>query len=442
MAPGLRPSLRLPRRLTPRGVLWRDRDFLRFWSAQTVSQFGSQVSAIALPFVAILVLKATAFAIAALSAVEFLPFVVFTLPAGVWVDRLRRRPLMIAADWGRAAALGSVPLAYALHGLTLAQLYVVGFVVGSLTVFFDVSYQSYLPSLVSRDHLGEGNTKLEFTRAGAQVSGPGLGGLLVSAVTAPYAIVVDAVSFVGSALFASSIKKAEPPPPVSEGEKPRMRDEILAGLRYVRRNPIMRPFIWQIGIQNFFINMVGALLVVYAVRSLHLTAARVGLVFSLGNVGLLVGAPIAVGVARRFGIGPTLVWGGFVTGSSYLLVAAATPGSAIPLLALAQFLWSAGAILYFVNGISLIQAITPDRLLGRVNASRRFAVWGVIPIGNLIGGAIAATLGLHTAIWVGAIGGALSIVPLLVSPIRHIHHTDDALTLVEALNAEFTPIAP
>jgi MFS family permease len=226
---------------------------------------------------------------------------------------------------------------------------------------------------------------------------------------------------------------------VPEGGQPRMRTEILAGLRYVRRNPIMRPFLWQIGLQNFFINMVGALLVVYAVRSLHLTAATVGLVFSLGNVGLLVGAPIAVRVAQRFGIGPTLVWGAFVTGSSYLLVAVASRSSAIPLLALAQFLWSAGAILYFVNGISLIQAITPDRMLGRVNASRRFAVWGVIPIGNLLGGAIAATLGLHTAIWIGATGGALSIIPLLLSPVRRIHRTEDALALVEALNAEFSP---
>jgi MFS family permease len=425
--------------LKPRGALWRDGDFLRFWSAQTVSQFGSQVSAIALPFVAILVLKATAFEIAALSAIEFLPFVLFTLPAGVWVDRLRRRLLMIVADWGRALALGSIPVAYSLGWLTLAQLYVVGFIVGSLTVFFDVSYQSYLPSLVSREHLGEGNTKLEFSRAGAQVSGPGLAGLLVSAVTAPYAIVADAVSFIGSALFATSIKKIEPPQPVPEGGQPRMRTEILAGLRYVRRNPIMRPFLWQIGLQNFFINMVGALLVVYAVRSLHLTAATVGLVFSLGNVGLLVGAPIAVRVAQRFGIGPTLVWGAFVTGSSYLLVAVASRSSAIPLLALAQFLWSAGAILYFVNGISLIQAITPDRMLGRVNASRRFAVWGVIPIGNLLGGAIAATLGLHIAIWIGATGGALSIIPLLLSPVRRIHRTEDALALVEALNAEFSP---
>ena len=424
-------------RLRPRGVLWRDADFLRFWSAQTVSQFGSQVSGIALPFVAVLTIKATAFQIAALSAVEFLPFVLLTLPAGVWVDRLRRRPLMIVADWGRALALGSIPIAYALGGLTLAQLYVVGFVVGSLTVFFDVSYQSYLPSLVSRDHLGEGNTKLEFTRASAQVSGPGIGGLLVSAVTAPYAIVVDAASFVASALFATSIRKPEPQAPVSSEERQKMRGEILTGLRYVARHPIMRPFLWQIGLQNFFINMVGALLVVYAVRELHLTAATVGLVFSLGNVGLLLGAPIAQGLATRFGIGPTLVWGGFVTGASYLLVAVASHGVAIPLLALAQFCWSAGAILYFINGISLIQAITPDRLLGRVNASRRFVVWGVIPAGNLLGGLIASEFSVHTAIWVGAIGGALSILPLLFSPVRSIRTTEDALALSEPLNAAF-----
>jgi MFS family permease len=428
-------------RLKPRGVLWRDRDFLRFWSAQTISQFGSQVSALALPFVAILVLKATAFQIAALSAVEFMPFVLLTLPAGVWVDRLQRRPLMIAADLGRACALASVPVAYALGVLTLAQLYVVGFAAGCMTVFFDVAYQSYLPSLVSRDHLSEGNTKLEISRAGAQVSGPGLAGLLVSAVTAPYAIVADAASFVGSALFATSIKRSEPSRPEYEAEAPGMRDEILAGLRYVARHPLLRPLIWQIGIQNFFLNMVGALLVVYAVRSLHLTAATVGLIFTLGNIGLLVGAPIAQRLAERFGIGPTLVWGGFVTGSSYLLVAAASRSVAIPFLALAQFLWSAGAILYFVNGISLIQTITPDRLLGRVNASRRFAVWGVIPIGNLVGGAIAAGLGLHTAIWVGAIGGSLSILPLLLSPMRTVHNTDDAQALVEALNTEFSPTA-
>jgi MFS family permease len=376
--------------------------------------------------------------VAALSTAEFLPFVFLTLPAGVWVDRLRRRPILVVADWGRAAVLASVPVTYALHSLTLGQLYAVGFVSGCLTVFFDIAYQSYLPSLVSREHLSEGNTKLETTRSAAQVSGPGLAGLLVGAVAAPYAIAADAASFVGSAVLAMRIRRPEPPPAVGEdGTRPSMRSEIMTGLRYTMRHPLLRPLVFQIGMQNFFINMVGALLVVYAVRVLGLDAPTVGLVFSLGNLSLLLGAPIAGRLARQFGVGTIIVWGGFVTGSSYLFVAAAPRGFPIPFLALGQFLWSAGAIVYFVNGISLIQAITPDRLLGRVNASRRFAVWGVIPVGQLIGGAIATTIGIHTAIWVGAIGGAVSILPLLLSPMRHVKTTEDALALVVELNAPY-----
>ena len=425
-----------PKQRRLRGALWHDGDFLRFWSAQTVSQFGSQVSGLALPFVAILALRATTFEIAALGAIEFAPFALLTLPAGVWVDRMRRRPLMIAADWGRAVALGSVPVAWAAGGLTLAQLYVVGFFAGCLTVFFDVAYQSYLPSLVSREHLTEGNSKLEVSRAAAEVAGPGLAGLLVTAITAPYAVAADAASFAASALFATRITRPEAPLPAAE-KRLRMSTEIKDGLRYTLRHPLLRPLIAQIGLQNLFNNMVGAILVLYAVRGLHLSAAKVGLAFSLGNIGLLVGAPIAGRIAARFGIGPTLVWGGFATGCAYLFVAAAPRSLAIPFLALAQFIWSAGAILYFVNGISLIQSITPDHMLGRVNASRRFAVWGVIPLANLCGGAIGARLGLHTAIWIGAVGASLSIAPLLVSPMHSVRRVEDAEVLVRELNEQF-----
>jgi MFS family permease len=216
-----------------------------------------------------------------------------------------------------------------------------------------------------------------------------------------------------------------------------MRDEIMIGLRYTFHHPLLRPLILQIGTQNFFINMVGALLVVYAVRVLHLSAPLIGLVFSLGNIGLLVGAPLAARLASRVGVGRVFVWGAFVTGCSYLFVATAPRSFPIPSLVLAQFLWSAGAILYFVNGISLIQAVTPDRLLGRVNASRRFAVWGVIPFGQLLAGVIATTVGLHAAVWVGALGGAFSITPLLLSPMRRVATTEDALALVQTLNEGF-----
>ncbi|TML69132.1 MAG: MFS transporter, partial [Actinobacteria bacterium] len=189
------------RGLWPQGGLWRHADFLKLWSAQSVSQLGTQISAIALPLVALYELHATAFEVAALGTVEFLPFLLFTLPAGVWVDRLRRRWLMVTADLGRVVALGSIPLAAALGHLTLAQLYIAGFVTGTLTVFFDVSYQSYLPSLVEREQLVDGNAKLEVTRATAQVAGPGLGGLLVRALTAPYAVLADALSYLWSAGF-------------------------------------------------------------------------------------------------------------------------------------------------------------------------------------------------------------------------------------------------
>jgi len=200
------------RGLWPQGGLWRHADFLKLWSAQSVSQLGTQISAIALPLVALYELHATAFEVAALGTVEFLPFLLFTLPAGVWVDRLRRRWLMVTADLGRVVALGSIPLAAAVGHLTLAQLYIAGFVTGTLTVFFDVSYQSYLPSLVEREQLVDGNAKLEVTRAMAQVAGPGLGGLLVRALTAPYAVLADALSYLWSAGFLFVIKRTETVP--------------------------------------------------------------------------------------------------------------------------------------------------------------------------------------------------------------------------------------
>jgi MFS family permease len=418
------------------GTLWRNRDFALLWSAQSVSMVGSEVSGLALPLVAILVLHASTFAVAALGVVEFVPFVLLTLPAGVWVDRLRRRPILIASDCGRAVALGSVPLAYAFGGLTLAQLYVVGFVTGVFTVFFDVSYQSYLPALVDKEHVIEGNAKLELSRAGSRVAGPTLAGVLVSVLTASYAVAVDAFSFVVSALCLMRIRKPEPEPVALVDRQP-MRAEIATGLRYTWRHPLLRPLILQIGMGNFFNASISAILLVFAVRDLHLTATTIGVAFSVGNAGLLLGATIARRLAVSLGIGPTLICGAVGTGVAYLLLAVAPRHAAIPLLALAQFVWSLGAVLYFVNGISLIQTITPDRLLGRVNASRRFAVWGVIPFGSLLGGALGTALGLRTAIWIGAVGASLSSIPLIVSPMRHVRRTEDAEELVRTMNDAF-----
>jgi len=213
---------------------------MKLWIGQSISEFGTQVSQLAIPLVAVLVLDASAFEVASLGTVEFLPFLLFTLPAGVWVDRLSRRMVLIVGDLGRAGLLLSIPIAYGLDVLTLAQLYAVGFLVGILTVFFDVAYQAYLPSIVDRDQLVEGNAKLQTTVSGAWIAGPGLAGALISAITAPYAILVDAVSFVVSGGFSAAIQAREQPAPARE-QRPRMRAELWEGLRYVLGHRLLRP---------------------------------------------------------------------------------------------------------------------------------------------------------------------------------------------------------
>ena len=224
-----------------RAVCWRHRDFLSLWGAETISQFGTQVSLLALPLVAILVLEESAFKIAALTSVEFLPFLLFTLPAGVWVDRLRRKPILVLGNVGRAVALLSVPIVYWVGGLTIWQLYVVGFAVGTCTVFFDVAYQSYIPALVGREDVVEANSKLEISRAAANIAGPGMAGGLIALLTAPVAVLVDAVSYAISAVLLFGIRKQEEAPP--RAERRSLRDELGEGLRYVFRNPYQRTMV-------------------------------------------------------------------------------------------------------------------------------------------------------------------------------------------------------
>ncbi|MDQ3086329.1 MAG: MFS transporter [Actinomycetota bacterium] len=412
-------------RVWPRGGLWRHPDFLRLWSAQTVSQFGSQVSQLALPLAAILVLDASAFEVALLGTVEFLPFLLFALPAGVWVDRLRRKPILVLGDLGRAVALASVPLAYAFDALTIWQLYAVGFLVGVCTVFFDVAYQSYLPSLVDRSQLVDGNSKLEVSRSGAALAGPGLAGALIGAVTAPYAILLDAVSFLASAGLVLRIRRAEPLPEPTA--KPSMRRELVEGLRYLLGHRFWRPLAVTVALSNFFNTLAFSIFLVYAVRQLDLSAALIGLVLGVGNVGWLLGAVAANRLSARLGVGLTLVGSAMVFGPALLLVPAAPQSQPIPFIVVALILASFAGIVFNVTGLSFQQAVTPDRLLGRLNATRRFIVWGVIPLGSLAGGALASLIGLRPTLWVGAIGDSLSFLPLLFSPVRSIGPMEEAV---------------
>ena len=400
------------------GGLWLHRDFRNLWAAETISVFGTQISQLALPLVAVITLEASAFQVALLGVIQFAPFILISLPAGVWVDRMRRKPILVTADVGRALLLASIPLAYWLDVLTIWQLYVVGFVVGILTVFFDVSYQSYLPSLVKRDALVEGNSKLEVSRSAAQLSGPGLAGLLVEAFKAPGAVLVDAISFFVSAVFLFRIKAEERAPTQAERRAgPGMKEEVKEGLRWVFGNRYLRWIAASTATFNFFSNMIFSVFLVFAVRVLELRPGVIGLVFAVSNIGYLVGALIANRLSGRFGVGPTIVIG--AAGSvSLLLLAAAPTSNPIPFLIAALGISSIGIPIYNITQVSFRQAITPERLQGRMNSVMRFIVWGVIPLGALLGGALASWVSLRFAMWVGAIGISLAVLPVLLSPVR------------------------
>ncbi len=403
-----------------RRSLLRNADFVKLWSAQTISQLGTQVTFLALPLAAILVLDATPFELGLLSSLEFAPFLLLGLPAGVWVDRMRRRPIMIVGDLGRALALGSIPVAHWAGALTMGQLYVVAFATGVCTVFFDVSYQSYLPTLVERDRLAEGNAKLEISRSGAQLAGPGLAGGLVQLLSAPAALLADAVSYLGSAFFVAWIRGRERPAARRDGGEQRqgMRREIAEGLRYVLGHPLLRPIAACTSISNLFGSMAFAILILFATRELGLSAGAIGIAFALGNIGSLVGAVVAERVAKPVGVGKAIIGSSLIFGLAGLLIPLATRQSAMPLLVAAGFLGGLGGVVYNVNQVSLRQSITPDRVLGRMNATMRFIVWGTMPIGALVGGALGAAIGLRATLWVAGIGGLLALLPPLASPVR------------------------
>jgi MFS family permease len=407
------------RSLWPQGGLWRHGDFLKLWSAETISQFGSQVGQLALPLVAVLTLESSPFEVSVLLTIVFLPFILFAIPAGVWVDRLPRRPILIAGDLGRFLLLATVPLAHVLDALTIWQLYAVGFTYGICTVFFDVAYQSYLPSLVARDQLMDGNSKLEISRSAAQLGGPGLGGITVQILTAPYAVLADALSFLASGLFLVRIRTAEVlPEPEPGAARPSMLREARDGLGYVLRHRYLRAIAGTTAISNFSSSLAFAVFLVYAVRTLDLSAAAIGIVFSIGSVGAMVGALTARRVSARLGVGPTIIASAFVFGPAMFLFPAAPTSFPYPFLVAGMILFGVAGVIYNITQLTYRQAVTPERMLGRMNSVMRFIVWGVMPIGSLLGGALATSIGLRETMWIGAAIGSLCFLPVLLSPVR------------------------
>jgi MFS family permease len=406
-------------RFWPRGQLWRDADFLKLWAAQGISQLGTQVTLLALPLAAILVLDASATEVALLGAVEVLPFLLFTLPAGVWVDRLPRRPILVVSDLARAAALASIPLAYAFDGLTLPHLYVVAFATGVLSVFFDVSYLSYLPSLVPRNQLGAANSKLEATRSAAQVAGPGAAGALVAAITAPVAILVDAVSYVASAFFAWRIRRPDRREEIT-ASRGKLWPELREGLSYVLRHEYLRALTLSTGAWNLFASVGFGIYLVYLVRPLALSPEVVGVLIAVGGVGSIAGALAAGRAAARFGLGRTMVWPAIVASATFFFVPLA-PRESPELFVLTNMLFgSFFGMLFNVTQLTFRQSITPERLQGRMNAVVRLMYWGPQPAGLALGGAFAAVIGLRPTLFVSAVGATVVFLPLLAHPIRRL----------------------
>ena len=374
---------------------------------------------LALPLTAILTLDATPAQLGILTAAATLPSLLVSLPAGAWVDHLRRRPVLIGADLGRALLLGSIPLAAVLGLLRIEYLYLVAALASALTVCFDVAADSYLPALVPRGQLVAGNSKLAASESLAQIAGPGVGGVLVQLITAPLAILVDAGSFLASALCLRLIRTAEPAPPAGNQEQ-RIWHEIGEGLRLLAREPVLRAFAGCSGTLNGFGTIGDALFRLYALRHLAMSPALLGTIYALGSVAWLFGAVLVNRVTLRLGPGPTMLLGALLIGVANLLVplAGVLLEAALPLLVCRSLLLGIANPLYNVTSTSMQQALTPPRLLGRVNASMEFIGVGTLPLGALVGGILAEALGVWNALLIGALGGLLAVLWLLLSPVR------------------------
>ena len=409
--------------------LWSHADFVKLWTGQSISELGSQVSQLAIPWLAAVSLHVNPFEFSLLEVLSFLPFILFALPAGVWVDRLRRRPILIGADTARAILLMLITILWAAGVLRIWHLLALQFLVGGFTVFFDVGYQAYLPALVERDDLVDGNAKIYLTSSVAQVAGPSVAGGLIAAITAPYAILVDALSFVVSAFFTLRIRHVEEPPRRDTAEAhPKMWPQLKEGLAWVIGNRQLRAIAASSANFNLCFNVVLATFILYAARSLHLSAIEIGAIFAVGSAGAVGGALLANRIQRSIGIGPTIVSGAVLLSTGAIAFPLAPRSFPIPVLMLGYALLSFGVVIYTVAQVSFRQAITPERLQGRMSAAMRWIVWGAIPLGTLIGGAIGQTVGLHFALWVGAIGALPTFLFVLLSPVRSIQAIPDDVT--------------
>lgn len=419
--------------------LWHHRDFLLLWTGQTVSELGSAVTALAIPLVAVVVLDASTLQVGLLAAATSLPFLLISLPAGALVDRRAKHRLMMWCDVGRFLLLGSIPLATlpGLH-LTYAHLVVVALLTGVLTVFFDVSYQSYLPVLLGREQLMDGNGKLGTTQSFAEFAGPALGGALVGLLGAARAIVVDAFSYVLSAASLLLIRAPEPAPEPRHPDH-RIRDDIREGLGFVVGHPILRKVVACTGACNLFGSLMFAVEMPFMVRVLHVKPGLVGVILSAASLGGMLGGLTAGRLARRIGSARIIWYSQLVFGIPTFLIPFAVPGWRVVLYVAGLFCYMFSAVVYNVAQVSYRQAITPPELLGRMNASVRFIVWGTMPLGAALGGLVGGVWGVRAALWIGVSGMYLAGFLVYFSPLRRMR--DVPLTFQDSLSTSASGVA-
>jgi predicted MFS family arabinose efflux permease len=404
-------------------ILRENRDFRVYFAGQAISLFGDQFSLIALPLVGVLVLHATPAEMGYLTTAALLPNLLFSLHAGAWVDRRgRRRQTMIAADFARAALLATIPVAYAFDALTFAQLYAVGFLIGAASVLFNVSSSTLFISLVPRERFGEANALENGSRAASFVGGPSLGGVLVQLISAPAALVADAVSFLGSALTLMRIKPVEPE------VEPVERGHLTAGLRYVWGSPIVRPGLFATTTINFFNFIFFALFALYAIRYLHVQPGVLGVVLGAGAVGGVIGAFLTGRIVRTIGVGPACILGCVLFPTPLVLVPLAGGPRWLVLgcLFLAEFGSGFGVMLLDISYGSISAALVPPRLRARVSGSFNVVIYGVRPVGAFIGGVLGSAIGVRETLWISVIGVIAGFIFLLPSPFRTMRELPEA----------------
>ncbi|HZA03167.1 MAG TPA: MFS transporter [Propionibacteriaceae bacterium] len=405
------------------GSLFASRDFRLLLAGQTTSQLGTQVSSVALPLLAVLALQATAFEVGLINAASTVAFALVGLPAGVWLDRMRRRPVLVASDGLRAVVLATIPIAAGLGVLSVAQLVVVSLLTGFGRVFFDVGYRSYLPSVIGRDRVLAGNASLEFVRASGQVVGPGLGGALVSVVSAANVVLIQAVTFAVSALTLLGVRSSEPPAAV-DASRPRLSAQIRDGLRFVWCHPLLRATAAASAASNLSFALASAVTILFMSRTLGLSPAAIGLILAGGSGAVMVGAALTTRVAKAIG-SARLIWLSLaVTSPLTVLGVLAQPGWGVILLLAGMIAGELGQIVYAITSVSLRQHICPDHFLGRVNATMTVLIMGLFPVGALVGGVLGDLVGIRTTLLVAS--AVLGLAPVvLYFALRQVRDIED-----------------